>query len=154
MIQLDFYLKGFIMKVILPLVYSLLLIFSLTACNDIIESTPQISADDQILKNAYENKISDIQVHGLGSVTKELSDDTSGNKHQRFILKLTSGQTLLISHNIDISTKIDTLFVNDSVEFYGEYVWNSEGGLVHWTHHDPNHKHTDGWLKHKGIKYD
>ena len=142
------------MKIISSLVYSVFLIFSLTACNDNIKNPPKISADDQILKDAYENKTSNLQVHGIGSVAKELADDTSGSRHQRFILTLASGQTLLISHNIDISTKIDTLSVNDLVEFYGEYVWNTKGGLVHWTHHDPDHKHEDGWLKYNGIMYD
>ena len=113
-----------------------------------------ITSDDQILQQAFEHKQTNIQVYGKGHVIKLLPDDNSGSRHQRFILELASGQTLLISHNIDISTRIDTLSKNDSIEFYGEYIWNSQGGLIHWTHHDPNHKHIDGWLKHQNIKYD
>ncbi len=120
--------------------------------NDPVSSN--MSQEDQVLQNAFQNKQSDVQVHGNGTVTKLLADDNDGSRHQRFILKLSSGQTLLISHNIDISTKIDTLSINNTLEFYGEYVWNSKGGLVHWTHHDPNHQHIDGWLKHNNIQYD
>jgi len=117
------------------------------------QTTPNLSNDDQILKNAFDNKQSNLQVYGNGTVTRILSDDNDGSRHQRFILTLSSGQTLLISHNIDIALKIDTLKVNAIVEFYGEYEWNSQGGVIHWTHDDPNGKHKDGWLKHEGIKY-
>ena len=48
----------------------------------------------------------------------------------------------------------ETLQKDDEVVFYGEYVWNSKGGLVHWTHHDSSHGHLNGWLKHNGQKYD
>ncbi|WP_366522502.1 DUF3465 domain-containing protein [uncultured Psychromonas sp.] len=40
-----------------------------------------------------------------------------------------------------------------SVEFYGEYDWNDRGGVVHWTHRDPNGYPVDGWLKHQGRIY-
>lgn len=102
---------------------------------------------------AFKERESDIQVRGQGQVIKILSDDTKGSRHQRFILKLESGQTLLIAHNIDLAPRINNLKKNDTVEFYGEYEWNSKGGVIHWTHHDPKRKHAGGWLKHKGAKY-
>lgn len=117
------------------------------------QSATNMSNNDQILHNAFENKQNNLQVQGSGTVIKLLPDDTTGSQHQKFILKLLSGQTLLISHNIDLSTRIDTLTVNDTIEFYGEYEWNAKGGLIHWTHDDPKHTHEDGWLKHKGITY-
>lgn len=43
---------------------------------------------------------------GEGVVDRALSDDNDGSRHQRFILRLASGQTLLIAHNIDISLRI------------------------------------------------
>ncbi len=141
------------MQLLFSVLISTILLFNLNGCNDDFQES-DLSQDDQILKNAYENKISDIQVHGTGKVTKLLSDDTDGSRHQRFILKLNSEQTLLIAHNIDIAPRIENLSQNDTVEFYGEYVWNSEGGIIHWTHHDPNGQHEDGWLKHQGVKYD
>ncbi len=111
------------------------------------------SSTDSTIENAYKNNRSDVQVNGTGTVIKLLRDDNEGSRHQKFILRLSSGQTLLIAHNIDLSARINSLSNGDQVEFYGEYEWNSKGGVVHWTHNDPNGHHVDGWLKHNGRTY-
>lgn len=90
------------------------------------------------------------QVQGLGVVSRILSDDNDGSRHQRFILRLRSGQTLLVAHNIDLAPRIDDLKEGDTVEYSGEYEWNPKGGVVHWTHQDPSRQHVAGWLKHDG----
>ncbi len=110
-------------------------------------------ANDAVLKQAYESRQSDLQVQGDGQVIRMLPDDNDGSRHQRFILRLGSSQTLLVAHNIDLAPRISTLAVGDTVEFYGEYEWNSQGGVLHWTHHDPNGRHADGWLRHKDQVY-
>ena len=93
------------------------------------------------------------QVSGEGRVSRLLGDDTVGDHHQRFILTLDSGRTLLIAHNIDIAPRIETLREGDTVSFNGEYESNDKGGVVHWTHHDPQGQHEAGWLKHRGRIY-
>ena len=113
----------------------------------------EISTSDLSLKEAFKNNQSNIQVGGSGKVITILPDDTQGRRHQRFIIKLNSGQTLLISHNIDIAPRISALSVGDHINFYGEYEWNSKGGVVHWTHHDPSGRHEGGWLTHGGKLY-
>jgi hypothetical protein len=113
----------------------------------------QTASSDQLLKSAYENRQNNLQVEGSGVVIKILPDDTQGSRHQKFILRLSSGQTILISHNIDLAHRINSLHEGDRVEFFGEYEWNSKGGLVHWTHHDPDGLHKGGWLKHNGTTY-
>ncbi|MET2897555.1 DUF3465 domain-containing protein [Vibrio rotiferianus] len=113
-----------------------------------------VQANDYQLKQAYENHQSDIQVQGSGKVIRLLPDDNDGSRHQKFILKLHSKQTLLVAHNIDLAPRIPDLEVGDSVQFYGEYEWSNKGGVMHWTHHDPNNRHPHGWLKHNGKKYD
>jgi hypothetical protein len=115
--------------------------------------TEQSTASDQLLARAYENRQSNLYVGGSGVVVKILPDDMHGSRHQRFILRLSSGQTILISHNIDLAPRVDALREGDTVEFSGEYEWNSEGGVVHWTHHDPDGRHMAGWLKHNGSIY-
>jgi cold shock CspA family protein len=93
------------------------------------------------------------QMGGEGVVVRVLADDNDGSRHQRFILRLASGQTLLIAHNIDIANRIEALSSGDRVEFYGQYESNPEGGVIHWTHHDPDGNHVAGWLKHNGTVY-
>ncbi|MEG3222182.1 DUF3465 domain-containing protein [Vibrio gigantis] len=111
-------------------------------------------ANDRQLKQAYNNHQSDVQIQGSGTVVRLLRDDNDGSRHQKFILKLDSKQTLLVAHNIDLAPRIPNLKVGDRVQFYGEYEWNQKGGVMHWTHHDPNNRHPDGWLKHNGKKYE
>ena len=116
--------------------------------------TEQSVPTNEVIENAYQNQSSDIQVSGSGVVIRTLRDDNEGSRHQRFILRLSTGQTLLIAHNIDLAPKIDKLQKGDVVEFYGEYEWNPKGGVVHWTHHDPGGRHVGGWLKHNGRMYE
>ncbi len=113
-----------------------------------------LHANDAVLQQAYQSQQSDLQVQGFGQVVKVLPDDNDGSKHQKFILKLNSGQTLLVAHNIDLAPRIPNLKFGDSVEFYGEYEWNKKGGVLHWTHKDPQNRHAHGWLKHNGQVYE
>jgi uncharacterized protein DUF3465 len=114
----------------------------------------ETSTSDLSLEKAFKNNQSDIQVGGSGKIIKILPDDTQGSRHQKFILKLNSGQTILIAHNIDIAPRISALNVGDHINFYGEYEWNPKGGVVHWTHHDPSGRHEGGWLNHGGGIYE
>ncbi len=111
------------------------------------------SSADQEIADAFANQQSGLAVSDSGVVDRILSDDTEGGRHQRFILRLASGQTLLIAHNIDIAPRISGLSVGDSVEFSGQYEWNDKGGVIHWTHHDPSGHHQAGWIKHGGVTY-
>lgn len=105
------------------------------------------------LYDAYRNQQSDLQVEGRGEVIRLLPDDDDGSPHQRFILRMDSGQTLLIAHNISLAPRISSLRKGDIVDFYGEYEWNSKGGVIHWTHDDPQGRHIAGWLRHRGRTY-
>ncbi|BDD87478.1 DUF3465 domain-containing protein [Desulfofustis limnaeus] len=105
------------------------------------------------LEQAYETKRSSLQIAGRGEVMKLLTDDLQGSRHQRFILQIPTGLTLLVSHNIDLAPRLDSLQVGDTIEFFGVYEYNDKGGVIHWTHHDPQGRHPDGWLKHRGRTY-
>ncbi len=110
-------------------------------------------ANDGVLKRAYQSQQSNIQVKGSGKMTRILPDDNDGSRHQKFILRLNNRQTILVAHNIDLAPRINNLKVGDTVQFYGEYEWNSKGGVIHWTHKDPRNNHKHGWLKHRGRIY-
>ncbi|MCJ8313548.1 MAG: DUF3465 domain-containing protein [Saccharospirillaceae bacterium] len=132
------------MKIFLAILFTL----SILSCDN------EINSNDKILLSAFDNKQSDLQVTGKGTVIVLLADDTTGSQHQKFILELDSKQTLLISLNIDLTPKITTLKIGDLISFYGEYEYNDKGGVVHWTHIDPAGKHINGWLIHGGLTYE
>ena len=111
------------------------------------------SSTDSVLAKAFDSRQSNLQVKGVGEIVKVLSDDRDGSRHQRFLLRLGSGQTLLVAHNIDLAPRVVSLAAGDTVEFFGEYEWNTKGGVIHWTHHDPQGTHVSGWLKHQGRTY-
>lgn len=110
-------------------------------------------SDDAAIARAFANRLGNQQLEGQGTVIKTLADDTNGSRHQRFIVRLESGHTLLVSHNIDLAPRIDALRTGDTVAFYGEYEWNPKGGVIHWTHHDPQGRHPAGWIRHGGRTY-
>lgn len=112
-----------------------------------------LSASDRLLAAALENGTSEFTVQCTGVVTRLLSDDTQDIPHQRFIIKLASGQTLLIVHNIDLVPRIARLKLRDRVVVKGEYIWNKLGGLVHLTHRDPDGLGVAGFIRHKGKTY-
>ena len=117
------------------------------------QSSGVLSSSDETLARAFERRTRNLQVEGQGVVRKVLSDDNDGSRHQRFVVALASGQTLLIAHNIDLASRIVGLREGDMVSFSGEYEWNPEGGVIHWTHRDPSKRHPAGWIKHNGKVY-
>lgn len=110
-------------------------------------------SNNRTLKAGFESRQSDFQIQDNGIVKKILPDDLKGSRHQKFIIKTNTGHTVLVAHNIDLAPRINSLREGDRLEFYGEYEWNSRGGVVHWTHHDPKRRHISGWLKHNGKTY-
>ena len=95
------------------------------------------SGTDAVVASAFANHKSNIQVQGDGQVIKVLSDDNNGSRHQRFIIQLASGQTLLVAHNIDLAERVASIKVGDTVVFSCEYVWNPQGVVIHCTLRNP-----------------
>ncbi|MSR13943.1 MAG: DUF3465 domain-containing protein [Gammaproteobacteria bacterium] len=108
---------------------------------------------DNALLSAFRKQQSNVQVHSQGHVVKLLPDDNQGSRHQRFIVEIASGHTVLIAHNIDLASRVASLKAGDQIEFNGEYEWNPQGGVVHWTHHDPENQHRPAWIKRNGHTY-
>ncbi len=145
----------------MKLVFSLVFILSLlVACKqsapDSFEPSVALTnaeADNSALIEAFANKKSDIFVEGVGVVKKLLADDNKGARHQKFLVSISPKQTLLFAHNIDLAPRVENLQIGDAVTFKGEYVYNPKGGVMHWTHHDPDGKQQGGWIKHNGNIY-
>lgn len=117
------------------------------------QNAPALTTGSE-LQSVIAARRSDTQVQGSGTVTRVLSDDNDGSRHQRFILRLATGESLLVAHNIDLAPRVAGLKVGDTVSFNGEYEWNDRGGVIHWTHHDPRGSHVGGWVEHNGRRYE
>ncbi len=87
-----------------------------------------------------------------GVVTRLLSNDNDGSRHQRFIVDIGNRQTLLIAHNIDLAERVP-VGIGDRVQVRGMYEWNDLGGLVHWTHHDPQGIEDGGYVRYRRKDY-
>ncbi|MDC4391180.1 DUF3465 domain-containing protein, partial [Acinetobacter baumannii] len=65
------------------------------------------------IKAAYERRQSNVQVQGSGRVKAILKEDNDGSRHQKFILILKNGLSILVAHNIDLAPKIEDLRKGD-----------------------------------------
>lgn len=87
-------------------------------------------------------------VEVTGFVRRLLPIISDGPCHQRFIIDIGNSQSLLIAHNIDLAERVP-LGMGDRVHVRGLYEWNDLGGLVHWTHHDPQGDEDGGWVRYR-----
>ncbi|MEL7351347.1 MAG: DUF3465 domain-containing protein [Cyanobacteria bacterium P01_A01_bin.116] len=107
------------------------------------------------LAEAFKNRQSDVIIDSVsGTVEAVLPDDTEGSRHQRFIIRISREQTILVVHNIDVALRLSGLRKGDRVSVKGEYEWNDRGGLIHWTHKDPRSAHEDGWIDYGNVRYE
>ncbi len=116
-------------------------------------AVPTTGSGDTAIVEAFAQQRSGLVIEGQGTVERTLADDNQGSRHQRFILLLASGHSVLISHNIDLAQRLP-LREGDRVRFRGQYEWNERGGVIHWTHHDPRGRREGGWLEVGGQRYE
>lgn len=105
------------------------------------------------IEQLYREQQSGVVVEFGGEVSRVLADDLEGSRHQRFIIRVESGHTVLVSHNIDLAPRVESLGRGDEIFVRGQYEWNDRGGVVHWTHHDPDGRRQGGWVRHGGQTY-
>jgi hypothetical protein len=120
------------------------------------DASPEVGDAD--FAQLARDRRSRINVESSGVAVKILPDDTEGDQHQRFLVRVggakgsDSSSTILIAHNIDLAERVPVR-EGDAVRFRGEFEWNDRGGVVHWTHRDPAHRHADGWIEVGGKRY-
>ncbi len=138
------------------LLFSLIFLFSpVTVWAGTLEQTGieeiDLSPDNTEFEKAYKAHSKKAELSVQGTVVKILADDTKGSQHQKFIIKI-NNKHVLVANNMDLSEKVP-LKVGDEVVIKGEYILNEKGGVLHWTHRDPHHKHPDGFIYHNGKLY-
>ena len=113
------------------------------------------SPDDATIAADFANHRSQLEVTADGVVVRILPDRSSSTgTHEQFIVRLSSQSlTVEIEHNITIGRRVPVA-LGDKVIVHGEYIWNAEGGLIHFTHHDPQGTHENGYIIDNGTTYD
>lgn len=109
---------------------------------------------ESAIMNAYNAKRSDVQINFTGRVKFTLPYDDIPPRHQNWVMELSNGHTVKISHNTDLAPKVPGLDKGDTVTVFGEYEYTAKGGVIHWTHHDPAKRHIGGYIRYKGKKYE
>ena len=109
-------------------------------------ATSNTSAPGAPVTEAFRTRHSKVEVETGGRVVRLLPDDREGSPHQRFLLRVEGSTTVLVAHNLDLAPRI-ALAPGDSIELRGEYEWNPKGGVIHWTHADPDGRHEAGWVR-------
>jgi len=113
----------------------------------------QGNTDQTQILQAQSQRAEKVEVFFSARVRKLLPDDTKGLPHQRFLLLLENGSTVLVAHDIKYAPKVP-IQEGDVVTIKGEYIWNARGGVVHWTHHSDTPRHEGGFIDFGGSRYE
>ena len=104
------------------------------------------------MTNTYAKRDTDSWIEETGLVVRLIPDDVHGSRHQRFVVRLRGGQTVLVAHNLAMAARVP-LGMGDRIRFRGLYEWNEQGGLVHWTHADPQGMEKGGYVEFRTRRY-
>jgi hypothetical protein len=101
---------------------------------------------------AQNNRASHVAVTCTLPVKRMLRPDDKGEKHEKFLLQMSNGTTILVAHNVSRAPSVP-LEAGDIVTVHGEYIWNEKGGVIHWTHASDTPRHQGGYIDFKGRRY-
>lgn len=110
---------------------------------------------EQVILRAYRSRASGIWVRVEGKVSRILPDDSEGIPHQRFLVRTSTGQALLVAYNLSGRRRIP-LRKGDVVQVRGEYEWSPQGGVIHNAHRSAIRTGPAGWIRlmRNGRKYE
>ena len=105
------------------------------------------------LERPFSENDSDSWIESSGFVTRLLHDlCEDAERHQRFVVNLGHGQTVLVAHNVALAGRVP-VGVGDRIRLRGLYQWNDRGGIVHWTHRDPMNIEAGGYIEFRRKTY-
>lgn len=110
-------------------------------------------ADVGRLREAVARRAGDVWVAVPARVVKTLPDDEHPPRHQRFLVRVADLPTILVAHNVDLAPRVP-VDVGEEIEIRGEFEWNDKGGVLHWTHRDPQGRRDGGWIRKNGVAYE
>lgn len=148
--------KWISMKIKLLLaIFLLTLTAPLSSCSsqDLSQLAPEIMEKQGEVLQAQESHARRKELTLVAPVYKLLPDDTRGIPHERFLLRLANGSSVLVAHDTARAARVP-VSPGDVVTIHGEYIWNDKGGVIHWTHHSDTPHHPGGWIILNGQKYE
>ena len=134
---------------------AILVLVTAGACRSASPTENVGSTDNAAVKVAFERHADGVQVTATGVIDRVLSDqDGPSGPHERFIVRLPDvAMTVLVEHNLSLAPRVPVV-VGEPVMVHGEYIWNAQGGLVHFTHDDADRSHEGGYIVYGGRRYD
>jgi len=124
----------------------------LVACSSVAERPVTGPSEQMQILSAQQQRAHNMEVTVTATVRKMLPDDTEGLPHQRFLLELANGSTVLVAHNTGEAPRVP-IEAGELVTVHGEFIWNKKGGVLHWTHHCDNGSHEGGYIDYQGKRY-
>jgi hypothetical protein len=112
----------------------------------------EVTVHDGTVQQAYATQRSGQWVEITGRVQRILPDDNEGARHQRFTVELADAHSVLVAHNIDLAGPVPVR-QGQTLALRGRYEWNDRGGVIHWTHHDPDGRIQGGWIMLDNVRY-
>jgi hypothetical protein len=114
-------------------------------------------ASNAAVFDAWRAARSRVEVTASGSVARVLGQrEGPSGMHEGFLLHLRGGAgrglTVRVEDNTDITGPIP-LRAGDDVVVRGEYIYDSRGGIIHYTHRDPRARHPAGYVRVNGRIY-
>jgi hypothetical protein len=85
-------------------------------------------------------------------VVEILPDDVHGRRHQKWVVALADQRRVQVVFNSDFGPRVPVQ-LGQMQDVAGEYIWNSRGGILHWTHYDPRGRRPDGFVQINGQIY-
>lgn len=110
------------------------------------------AGDSELVDAVRARRFQNFVEGGSLTVVKLMADDNTGLEHQKWVVRLSNGETMQAVYNLDMCPRVP-LKVGDVIAMGGQFIWTNQGGLLHWLHHDPRGNRPDGYVYVNGNYY-
>lgn len=110
------------------------------------------AVDDGQIIQAQSQQARKVELTVTAPIKKLLREEDYREPHQRFLLILSNGTTVLVANDLKYGT-FAPVQEGNVVRIHGEYIWNEKGGVLHWTHKSDEPNHESGYIDFNGMRY-
>ncbi|CAN5587272.1 hypothetical protein BH11CYA1_BH11CYA1_24920 [soil metagenome] len=108
--------------------------------------------DDTQIIQAQSQQARKVELTVTAPIEKLLREEDYREPHQRFLLALSNGTSVLVANDLEYGT-FAPVQAGNIVRIKGEYIWNERGGVLHWTHKSDEPRHESGYIDFNGMRY-